>query len=92
MRYVLKLPKGKGYLCHQGTNRVVIYDKLNDYTLALDSSYTKGVPLPLKGEVVNEVYGYGWYENRKAEMEELRESLQDYKGFTNQRDYMEDYV
>ena len=92
MKYVIKLPNRNGYLCHQGTNRVVIYDNRNDFSLAMDASCTKGTPLALEGDTIKQVFEYGWYDNKMSEVEEFSNSLSEYKGFTNQREYMEDYV
>jgi len=87
MRYVIKLGRGNGYLCHTGTtNTAVIYKIRGDITertidtgiLAMDVQASGGIAKPLEGETYKEIFEYGWYDNKD---EDLTESLKDYATF-----------
>jgi hypothetical protein len=80
MKYVIKLPNRKGYLCHTGTNRAVIYDSPTEYPIGFDIAVSKGKRLPLEGDALKEIYLYGWYDNQIEEIEDPVESLNDFRG------------
>ena len=81
MKYVIKLPENKGYLCHAGTNRVVIYDEPTGYPIGMDVLACNGTRLPLEKEVLTEVYINGWYDNKISEIECPIKSLSEFRGY-----------
>lgn len=86
MKYVIKLAEGKGYLCHAGRNRVVIYDSKDDPNLRLDLAQTGGKLRALQGDTLSEVYLFGWYDNDVKEIEDPVQSLSEFAGFYRDRD------
>ena len=86
MKYVIKLPKGKGYLCHTGTNRVVIYDEPTGYPIGMDVVASGGERMRLEDDVLNDVYIKGWYDNNIDEIECPIKSLDEFRGYYRGRD------
>lgn len=80
MKYAIKLPNRKGYLCHAGTNRAVIYDDPTGFPIAMDITSSGGKRVAVEGEVMSEIYAYNWYDNQPCEIEDPVESLFEYKG------------
>lgn len=80
MKYVIKLPNKRGYFCHCGTNRAVIYDSATAYPIGFDIACCKGKRMPLEGETLREIFLYGWYDNEIDEIEDPVESLNDFRG------------
>jgi hypothetical protein len=80
MKYVIKLPKQSGYLCHAGTNRVVIYDSATSYPIGMDVMACNGEREALEGDTFHDVFVSGWYDNKIDEIEDPVESLLEYKG------------
>jgi hypothetical protein len=81
MKYVIKLPKQAGYLCHADTNRVVIYDSARGYPIGMDLMACKGERMALEGDTLYNVFVSGWYDNHIDEIEDPVESLLEYKGY-----------
>ena len=76
-KYCIKLTVGDGYFCHNNTNRVIIYDA-DDPNLNMDLHATKGELVKVAGNVLQDVYVRGWYDNQLKEIEDPVESLWDY--------------
>jgi hypothetical protein len=86
MKYVIKLPKRAGYLCHAGTNRVVIYDEPTGYPIGMDVMACNGERVSLEGDALHDVFVSGWYENNIDEIECPIKSLHDFKDFFREYD------
>ena len=86
MKYAIKLPKSKGYLCHTGTNRVVIYDQPVGYPIYMDVACTGGTCVPVEDDVLHDVYVSGWYDNNIDEIECPVTSLNEFKGYYRGKD------
>ncbi|QDP58057.1 MAG: hypothetical protein Unbinned4294contig1001_46 [Prokaryotic dsDNA virus sp.] len=92
MKYAIKLPKGKGYLCYAGTNRVVIYDQPTGFPIGMDIASCKGERVALEEDAFRDVYVSGWYDNNIEEIECPIKSLAEFQGFSIEREEQEVYL
>ena len=92
MKYAIKLPKRGGYLCHAGTNRVVIYDTYTGYPIGMDVMACKGKRVALEDKPFRDVYLSGWYDNNIDEIECPIKSLAEFEGFSIEREERQVYL
>lgn len=81
VKHCIKLAKGKGYFCHAQSNRVVVYDA-DDPNLSMDLHTSRGELLEIAGDVLQDIYCRGWYDNHLREIEDPLESLWEYADVT----------
>ena len=92
MKYAIKLPDRGGYLCHAGSNRVVIYDTPTGFPIGMDITACKGERVALEGDAFRDVYVSGWYDNNIDEVECPIKSLAEFQGFSIEREERQVYM
>lgn len=92
MKYAIKLPDRGGYLCHAGSNRVVIYDTPTGFPIGMDIASCKGERVALEEDAFRDVYISGWYDNNIDEVECPIKSLAEFQGFSIEREEQQVYL